>query len=62
VVHKKDIIHHSCAKAHYPAQAIQCDKCNPTRFSTNFRFEHFSWMLSRATENAVAGRMRHVYL
>jgi len=27
------------------------------RFSTNFRFEDFSWMLLRATENTVAGHM-----
>ena len=26
--------------------------------STYFKFEDFSWMLPRATENAVAGHMR----
>jgi len=53
MVHKR---YCSSAKALHPAQAIQWDKCNLTRFSTNFRFEDFSWML--ATENAVAGHMR----
>jgi len=58
MVHKKGRIHCSCANALYPAQAIQWDKCNLTRFSTNFRFEDFSWMLPRATENAAPGHMR----
>ena len=42
--HRKAIIHCSCANALYPAQAIQWDKCNFTRFSTNFIFEDFSWI------------------
>jgi len=58
MVDRKGNIHWSCANALYPAQAIQWDKCNLTRFSTNFRFEDFSWMLPRAIENAVAGHMR----
>jgi len=58
MVRKKGIIHCSCAKAFYPAQAIQWDKCNLTRFSTNFRFEAFSWMFPRAPENVVADHMR----
>jgi len=41
-----------------PAQAIQWDKCNLTRFRRNFRFEDFSWNLPRAAENAVEGHMR----
>jgi len=44
----------SYANALHPAQVVQWDKCNLTRFSTNFRFDYFSWMLLRATENAVA--------
>jgi len=58
MVHRKAIIHCSCANALYPTQAIQWNKRNLTRFSTNFRFEDFSWMHLRATENAVAGHMR----
>jgi len=57
MVRKKVIIHCFCANALYPAQAIQWEKCNLTHFSTSFRFEDFSWMLPRATENAVAGHM-----
>jgi len=34
MVHRKGIISCSCANALYPVQAIQCDKCNFTRFST----------------------------
>jgi len=55
MLHRKAIVHCSCANA---AQAIQWDKCSLTRFSTNFRFEGFSWMLPRATENAEEGHMR----
>jgi len=36
--HRKGSILCSCAYALYPAQAIQWDNCNLTRFSTNFRF------------------------
>jgi len=53
MLHRKGIIHCSCANALHPAQAIQWDKCNLTRFPTNSRFEDFSWMLPRVTENAV---------
>jgi len=58
MVHRKGGIHCSCANALYPAQEIQSDKCNLVRFSTNFRFEDFSWMGPRATENALADHMR----
>jgi len=58
MVHREGIIHCSCASELYPAQAVQWDRCNLTRFSTNFRFEDSSWMLPRATENAVAGYPR----
>jgi len=54
MVHRKRSIHCSYANALYLAQAIQWDKCNLTRFSTNFRFEDSLWMIPRATENAVA--------
>jgi len=57
MVRRRGNIHCSCANALYPAQAIQWDKCNRTRFSRNFRFEDFSWMLPGGTENAVAGHM-----
>jgi len=40
--HRKDITQYSFANTLYPAQAIQRDKCNFTRFSTKFRFEYFS--------------------
>jgi len=33
-------------------------KCDLTRFSTNFRFENFSWMLPQATEDTVAAHMQ----
>jgi len=46
-----------CANTLYPAQAIHCDKCNLTHFSKMFWFEDFSWMLPRATKNALAGHM-----
>jgi len=46
MVHKKGIIHYSCANALYPAAR---DKCILTCFSKNFRFEDFFWMLQRAT-------------
>jgi len=62
MVRRKGSIHCSCANAHYAVQAIQWDKCNLSRFSTNFRFEDFSWMRPRATENAVAGHMRPMSL
>jgi len=58
MVHGKGIIHCSCTKALYPAKAIQWDKCQLARYSTNFRLEDFSWMLPRATENPVVGHMR----
>jgi len=58
MVHRKGSIHCSCANALYPAQAIQWNKYNLTCFSTNFRFEKFSWLRQLATENAVAGHMR----
>jgi len=48
MVHRKGSIHSSCAKALYSAQEIQWDKCNLIRFSTNFRFEDFSWRRPRA--------------
>jgi len=57
MLHRKGSIHCSCANALYPAQALQRDKRNLTRFPRNFRFEDFSWMLPRATGNAVAGHM-----
>jgi len=41
MVHRKGIIHCSGAYALYPAQAIQWDKYNLTRFSTNLKFEDF---------------------
>jgi len=62
MVHRKGSMHCSCANALYLVQVIQWDKCNLTRFSTNFRFEDFSWMIPRATENAVAGHMQPVGL
>jgi len=42
MVHRKRIIHCSCANPLYPAQAVQWNKCILTRFSTNFKFEVFS--------------------
>ena len=62
MVYIKFYIHFSFANTHYPVQANQWDKCNLTRFSTNFRFKVFSWMLPRVTENAVTGYMRPVGL
>jgi len=41
MVRRKGIIHLSCAHTLYPAQAIQWNKCNLTRFSTNFKFKYF---------------------
>jgi len=41
MIHRKGVIHCSCANALCPAQAIQWDKCNLTRFSANFRFGDF---------------------
>jgi len=58
MVHRKGIIHWPCANALYRAQAIQWDECNLTRFSRNFTFEDFTWMLLRATEHTVVGHMR----
>jgi len=58
MVHRKGIVNCSCANALYPAQGIQWDKCNLTRFSTYLRFEEFSWMLPLATDTAVVGHMR----
>jgi len=57
MLYRKGIIHCCCANTLCPAQAIQWDKRNLTRFSTNFIFEDFSWMLPRATENAVEDHM-----
>jgi len=62
MVNRKGSIHCSCANALYPGQAIQWDKCNLTHFSTNFRFKSFSGTRPRATENAVADRMRPAVL
>jgi len=56
--HRKGNIHCSSANALCPTQAIQWDKCNLTRISTNFRFEDFSWMLPWANENGVTGHTR----
>jgi len=47
----------SCVNTLYPAQAIQCDKCHLTHFSKFFTFKDFSWMLPRATKDALAGHM-----
>jgi len=58
MLHRKGIIHCSCANTLYLAQAIQWNKCNLTRFSKNFKFEVFFWIIPRATENAVAGHMQ----
>jgi len=55
MAHRKGIIRCSCTNALCRAQAIQWVKCNFTRFSTNFRFANFSWMLP--LENAVEGHM-----
>jgi len=62
MVHRKGIVNCSCTNAIYPAQAIQWDKCNFTRFSTYFRFEDFFLNFPRATDNAVVGHMRPVGL
>jgi len=53
MVHRKGIIHCSCANALYPAKAIEWDKCNLTCVSTYFIFEDFSWILLWATDNVV---------
>jgi len=42
MLHRKGIMHCSCANALYPPQPIQADKCNLAGFSTNFKFEDFS--------------------
>jgi len=47
MVGRKGIIHRSCANSLCPAQAIQWNKCNLTRFSTNSKFEGFFWMVPR---------------
>jgi len=47
----------SCGNTFYPSQEIQWDKYNLTHFSTNCRFEDLSWIVPRATENAVVGHM-----
>jgi len=39
MVHKKGSIHCSCANALCQAKANQWNKCNLTRFSTNFKVE-----------------------
>jgi len=49
MLHRKGIIH-CCANALDPAQTIRWDKCSLTRFSTNFTFDDFSWMLPRSNE------------
>jgi len=58
MLHRKGIIHCSCENPLYPAEAIQLNKCNLTRFATNFKFEVFSEILRGPlktlwTENAV---------
>jgi len=58
MLHRKGIIHCPCANTLYLGQAIQWNKCNLTRFSTNFKFEVFFWMIPQAAENAVAGHMQ----
>ena len=62
MLHRKGIIHCSCANTLYPAQGIQWNRRNLTRFSTNFKFEVFFWMISQAAENAVAGHTQPVGL
>jgi len=62
MVYRKGIIHCACANVIYPAQEIHWYKCNLTCFSTNFRFEDFSWMLPRAAEYAVACHTRSARL
>jgi len=57
-VNREGAIHFACANALYPVEAIQGVKCIFKRFSTNLRFEDFSWMFPWATENAAAGHMR----
>ena len=54
MVHRKGIIQCSCANTLYSA-SYAVKKYNLVRFSTNFKFEDFFWVLSGATENAVAG-------
>jgi len=39
------------------SESIQWDKQNLTHFSSNFRFEDFSWTIPQAAENAVASNM-----
>jgi len=51
---RKCIIRCSCANVLDPAQAIPWNKCNLTRFWTNFKFEDFFWMVPRATCSARA--------
>jgi len=58
MLHRKGIIHCSCANALYLAQAIQWNKCNLTRFSKNFKFEVFFSMILRVANIAVAGHMQ----
>jgi len=58
MLHRKGIIYCSCANTLYPAQAIQRNECNLTRFSTNFKFKDYFWIVPRAAENAVAGHMQ----
>jgi len=41
MLHRKGIIYCSCANTLYPAQAIQRNECNLTRFSTNFKFKDY---------------------
>jgi len=62
MINRKGSIHCSCANALYPAQAIQWNNCNFTRISANFSFENFSWILTWATKNAVAGHIRPAIL
>jgi len=55
MLYRKGITDCSCANALYPAQAIQWVKCNFTHFSTNFRFEYFSWTLLKTLWRATSG-------
>jgi len=48
MVNREDIIHCSYANAVDPVQAIQGEKCNLTRFSTNFRFEEYHTLFNKS--------------
>ena len=58
MVHRKGFVKFSCANALYTAQAIHWDKCNLTRFSKYFKFEDFSKIFLRTTDNADVGHMQ----